>query len=125
MRRLAAIDWLLIGTLLPICLFGVVMSVVHGVRGDFVRLPFAASSAPDGQAYPIVRRVISSPSAEAGSVAVGDRVLRPRLASQVRPSNCGSLPRGQDERVCRETAPGRVGAARHLRVRMPIVQVPT
>lgn len=32
-RRLAAIDWLLIGTLLPLCVFGVVMSVVHGVRG--------------------------------------------------------------------------------------------
>ncbi len=38
MRRLAAVDWLLIGTLLPICLFGVVMTVIHGVRGDFVLL---------------------------------------------------------------------------------------
>jgi len=38
-RRLAAIDWLLTGTFLPIFLFGVVMSVVHGVRGDLVCLP--------------------------------------------------------------------------------------
>ena len=75
-NRLAAVDWLLLGTLLPIIVFGVAMSVVHGVRGDFVRLPFEASSAPDGQTYPIVRRAISSPSAEIGFVAVGDRVLR-------------------------------------------------
>ena len=52
MRRLQAADWLLIGTLLPICLFGVVMTVVHGVRGDFVRLPFGVFAAPDGQ-YPV------------------------------------------------------------------------
>jgi class 3 adenylate cyclase len=75
-HRLAAVDWLLLGTLLPLCVFGLVMTVVHGVRSDFVRLPFAASSAPDEQSYPIVRRVLSSPSAEAGSVAVGDRLLR-------------------------------------------------
>lgn len=75
-NRLAAVDWLLIGTLLPIVVFGFVMTVVHGVRGDFVRLPFGVSSAPDEQSYPIVRRVLSSPSAEAGSVSVGDRVVR-------------------------------------------------
>jgi len=75
-RRLAAVDWLLLGTLLPLCLFGVAMSVVHGVRGDFLCLPFVVSSAPDTQSYPIVRRILSPLNAEAGSLAVGDRVLR-------------------------------------------------
>jgi hypothetical protein len=56
-RRLAVIDWLLIGIFMPIFLFGLVMSVVHGVRGDFVCLPFSVSSAPDAQSYPIVRQV--------------------------------------------------------------------
>ncbi|MBI1814433.1 MAG: zinc ribbon domain-containing protein [Deltaproteobacteria bacterium] len=75
-HRLAAVDWLLLGTLLPVCMFGVVMTVVHGVRGDFVIAPFYASSAPDAQSYPVVRRVLSSPSAEASPLAVGDRLLR-------------------------------------------------
>ncbi|HXQ21258.1 MAG TPA: hypothetical protein VN812_06250, partial [Candidatus Acidoferrales bacterium] len=75
-HRLAAVDWLLLGTLLPVCVFGVVMSVIHGVRGDFVRLPFTVSSAPDEQSYPIVRRVVSTPGAEPSVIAVGDRVLR-------------------------------------------------
>jgi hypothetical protein len=73
-RRLAAVDWLLLGSLLPICLFGVVMTVVHGVRGDFVRPPFGVGPAPDGQ-YPIVWWV--SPSSAGGAaVEVGDRVVR-------------------------------------------------
>ena len=75
-HRLAAVDWLLLGTLLPICLFGVVMTVVHGVRGDFVVAPFLVSSAPDEQSYPMVDRLLSSPSAEASPLAVGDRLLR-------------------------------------------------
>jgi len=29
-RRLAAVDWLLLGVLLPICVFGIVMNVIHG-----------------------------------------------------------------------------------------------
>ncbi len=75
-HRLAAVDWLLLGTLLPVCLFGFVMSVVHGVRGDFVVAPFWVSSAPDEQSYPTVSQVLSSPSAEASPLAVGDRLLR-------------------------------------------------
>ena len=75
-HRLAAVDWLLLGTLLPVCVFGFVMSVVHGVRGDFVVAPFWVSSAPDAQSYPIVVRILSSPGAEASPLAVGDRVLR-------------------------------------------------
>ncbi len=76
MRRLAAVDWLLLGTLLPVCVFGFVMTVVHGVRGDFVVAPFWVSSAPDEQSYPMVDRLLSSPSAEASPLAVGDRLLR-------------------------------------------------
>ncbi len=75
MRRLKAIDWLLISTLLPLCLFGVVMTVVHGVRGDFVRLPFGVCRSPDGQ-YPIVFQVFSPYSAEPGALQLGDRLLR-------------------------------------------------
>jgi class 3 adenylate cyclase len=74
--RLAAVDWLLIGTLLPVCVFGFLMTVFHGVRGDFVVAPFWVSSAPDEQSYPIVDRLLSSASAEASSLAVGDRLLR-------------------------------------------------
>ena len=76
MRRLAAIDWLLLSTLLPVALFGQVMTVVHGVRGDFVCLPFIASSAPDAQSYPVVRRILSPVSTETGQLGVGDRLLR-------------------------------------------------
>jgi class 3 adenylate cyclase len=75
-HRLAAVDWLLIGVFMPIFLFGVVMTVFHGVRGDFVVAPFWVSSAPDQQSYPIVNRLLSSPSAESSPVAVGDRLLR-------------------------------------------------
>jgi class 3 adenylate cyclase len=74
-KRLAAVDWLLLGTLLPIALFGVVMSVVHGVRGDFVRTPFFVSLANDGHSYPTVVRVFSFPGDEPGSIAVGDRLV--------------------------------------------------
>jgi len=74
MRRLAAIDWLLLGSSLPILLIGLVGTVVHGVRGDFVIAPFFATSAADEQSYPVV--VLSSPSAEANPLAVGDRLLR-------------------------------------------------
>jgi class 3 adenylate cyclase len=75
-NRLAAVDWLLISTLLPICLFGVVMSVVHGIRGDFARPPFFATWANDGHSYPTVNRVFPLPSGEAGPLAVGDRLVR-------------------------------------------------
>lgn len=70
-RRLAAVDWLLLGISLPLCLFGVVMSVVHGVRGDFVRNPLGLVSAADEQSYPILRQ----PPSSSGLVA-GDRLLR-------------------------------------------------
>ena len=75
-HRLAAVDWLLLGTLLPVCVFGFVMTVVHGLRGDFVVVPFIVSSAPDAQSYPMVARLLSAPSAEASPLAVGDRLLR-------------------------------------------------
>jgi len=75
-RRLAAIDWLLLGTSLPLLLFGLVMSVVHGVRGDFVVPTFWATSAADAQSYPVVDRTWSYSSAEASPLAVGDRLLR-------------------------------------------------
>jgi class 3 adenylate cyclase len=70
------VDWLLMATLLPLCLFGVVMSVVHGVRGDFVYPPFFLSSAPDAQSYPVARWVLSPSSAGAAPLVAGDRVLR-------------------------------------------------
>src|SRR5512135_3217716 len=76
MRRFAAIDWILLGTTLPIFLIGFVLSVVHGVRGDFVIAPFWARSAADAQSYPVVDRVVTSPSADASLVAVGDRLLQ-------------------------------------------------
>jgi hypothetical protein len=75
-HRLAAVDWLLLGTLLPVCVFGFVMTVVHGVRGDFVLAPFLASSALDEQSYPLVKLLLSSPSAEASPLAVEDGLLR-------------------------------------------------
>jgi hypothetical protein len=70
------VDWLLLGTLLPLAVFGFVMTVVHGVRGDFVLAPFLVSSAADQQSYPVIDQLWSSPSAEADWVAVGDRLLR-------------------------------------------------
>jgi hypothetical protein len=76
MRRLAAVDWLLLGTSLPVVLIALVVSVVHGVRGDFVVAPFWATSAVDRQSYPIVAQTWSSPSGEASPLAVGDRLLR-------------------------------------------------
>jgi class 3 adenylate cyclase len=75
-RRLAVVDWFLIGILLPILLFGIVMSIVHGVHGEFVFPPFLVSSAPSARAYPIVREVYPSSSVDAGSIAVGDIVQR-------------------------------------------------
>jgi class 3 adenylate cyclase len=60
---------------LPVCVFGLVMTVFHGVRGDFVVAPFWVSSAPDEQSYPTVDRLLSSPGAEASALAVGDRLL--------------------------------------------------
>ncbi len=89
MRRLAAIDWLLLGTSLPIFLIGVVMSVVCGVRGDFVVAPFYATSAADEQSYPVV--AFSSPSAEANPLAVGDRLLRLEGSDLRGVSNAGFL----------------------------------
>ncbi len=74
MRRLAAIDWFLLGTTLPIFLIGLVMSVIYGVRGDFVIAPILATSAADQ--HPAVERILSSPTAEANPLAVGDRLLR-------------------------------------------------
>ena len=76
MRRLAAIDWLLLGTSLPVVLIALVVSVVHGVRGDFVVAPFWATSAVDRQSYPIVAQSWSYPSGEASPLAVGDCLLR-------------------------------------------------
>ncbi|HVN88156.1 MAG TPA: adenylate/guanylate cyclase domain-containing protein [Candidatus Binatia bacterium] len=73
--RLAAIDWLLLSTLLPIALFGFVMTVVHGVRGDFVRVPFLVNAGPHEQ-YPVVDLVSPSPNGAACPIAVGDRLLR-------------------------------------------------
>lgn len=90
-HRLAAVDWLLIGTLLPVCVFGFVMTVSHGVRGDFVVAPFWVSSAPDEQSYPVVDRFLSFPSAEASSLAVGDRVLRLEGSDLHGVSNAGFL----------------------------------
>jgi hypothetical protein len=75
MRRLAAIDWILLGSTLPILLIGLVTSVVHGVRGDFVVAPFWATSAVDRQSYPIVAQTWSYPSGETSPLAVGDRLL--------------------------------------------------
>jgi hypothetical protein len=76
MRRLAPIDWLLLGTTLPIIFIALAVSVVHGVRGDFVVPPFWAASAADRQSYPVVARTWSSPSGQASPLAVGDRLLR-------------------------------------------------
>jgi class 3 adenylate cyclase len=90
-HRLAAVDWLLIGTLLPLCVFGFVMSVVHGVRGDFVVAPFWVSSALNDQSYPMVDRLLSSPSAATSSLAVGDSVLRLEGSDLRGVSNAGFL----------------------------------
>jgi len=76
MRRLAAIDWLLLGTSLPILLIGLVGSVVHGVRGDCVVPTFWPTSAADGQSYPVVEQIWSYSGSEASPLAVGDRLLR-------------------------------------------------
>jgi len=76
MKRLAPVDWLLLGTSLPVVLIALVVSVVHGVRGDFVVPPFWAASAADRQSYPVVARTWSSPSGQASPLAVGDRLLR-------------------------------------------------
>src|SRR5262249_8764101 len=75
-RRLGAIDWLLLGTFLPIVLFGVVMSVVHGVRGDFVMLPFWVSAARDQHSYPVVRRILPPWTTQASPLAAGDHLLQ-------------------------------------------------
>jgi class 3 adenylate cyclase len=71
--------------------FGVVMTMVHGVRGDFVVDPFWVSSAPDEQSYPTVFRLLSSPSAEANPLAIGDRVLRLEGSDLRGVSNAGFL----------------------------------
>ncbi|MBP1685840.1 MAG: hypothetical protein H6Q33_1983, partial [Deltaproteobacteria bacterium] len=76
MRRLAAIDWLLLGISLPILLIGLVGSVVHGVRGDFVVPTFWVTSAADEQSYPVVEQIWSYSGAEASPLLVGDRLLR-------------------------------------------------
>ena len=91
MRRLAAIDWLLLGISLPILLFGLVMSVVHGVRGDFVVPTFWATSAADQQSYPVVGRIWSRPSGETSPLAVGDRLVRLEESDLRGVSNAGFM----------------------------------
>src|SRR5262245_37218900 len=76
MRRFAPIDRLLLGATLPIIFIALVVSIVHGVRGDFVVPPFWAASAADPQSYPVVARSWSYPSGEECPLAVGDRLLR-------------------------------------------------
>ena len=76
MKRFTAFDWLLIGISLPILLLGVALSVVHGVRGDFVFPPFLVSSAPAPDAPPVVRQVFPSPSEPVTSLTVGDKIWR-------------------------------------------------
>lgn len=73
MRRLAAADVLLLGTLLPLTLFGLAMSLIAGLRGDFVLPPFMVSSAVDERSYPTVSRIfVAVPDLP---VSVGDPVL--------------------------------------------------
>ena len=74
MRRLAPVDWLLLGTTLPIFVLGLVMSVIGGIRGDFVIAPVLPTSAPGPQSYPVVKRILSSVGAD--GFAVGDRLVR-------------------------------------------------
>src|SRR5262245_38928915 len=69
-RRLTGVDWL-IGTLLPICVYALVMTLVHGIRYGFLDVPFRVSSSLDAQSYPVVSLFFSEDS----GVAVGDRVL--------------------------------------------------
>jgi class 3 adenylate cyclase len=75
-RRLEPVDWLLIGTLLPICLYGVVMTVGCGLRSPLAQLPFTVSSAPSSEAYPVVRRVLTTATGDPPGLAAGDRVVR-------------------------------------------------
>ena len=75
MRRLAAVDWVLLGTLLPLSLFGVAMSVVGGLRGDFLLPQFMVSSAADDGSYPTVFRVFARHGMPDVPVSVGDHVV--------------------------------------------------
>jgi hypothetical protein len=89
MRRLAVIDWLLIGISLPIFLFGLVMTLVHGVRGDFVAPPFWVTTAANQRAYPVVDQVWSPAGTEPNPLAVGDRVVRLEDIDLLGVSNAG------------------------------------
>jgi class 3 adenylate cyclase len=63
----------LLGTLLPLTLFGLAMSFIAGLRGDFVLPPFMVSSAADDRSYPTVSRVfVVTPGLP---VSVGDPVV--------------------------------------------------
>jgi hypothetical protein len=75
-RRLEPVDWLLIGTLLPICLYGIAMSARCGLRAPLLQLPFTVASAPSASAYPTVRRVLAPAAGETDGLAAGDHVVR-------------------------------------------------
>ena len=73
MRRLRVVDWLLIGTLLPIWLFAVVTSAGYGVVHGYDDLPFTATSAASPDAYPVIRSLQRDRNSD--TLAVGDRVV--------------------------------------------------
>ncbi|MFN8643208.1 MAG: PDZ domain-containing protein [Candidatus Binatia bacterium] len=73
MRHLRVVDWLLLGTLVPICAYAIVTSAGYGVVHGYDDLPFTASSAPAADAYPVIRSLQQDRNSD--TLAVGDRII--------------------------------------------------
>ncbi|MGH7288775.1 MAG: adenylate/guanylate cyclase domain-containing protein [Myxococcota bacterium] len=75
MRRLRALDWILIGTLVPAWVIALALQLHAGLLNGCAVLPFYASSAPsDG--YPRVDELWREVPDVEGTIARGDRVIR-------------------------------------------------
>jgi hypothetical protein len=76
MRRLRAVDLILLATLLPLWLACVWTSVVVGLRGGQLRLPLIVRSAESADAYPTVWATAWPAELPTSAVRVGDEIRR-------------------------------------------------
>jgi class 3 adenylate cyclase len=74
MRRLKLVDWILIGTLLPVWLLCLSLHLYAGFLNAGARLPFDVASAPAGDHPRIDRLWLGVP--ELDGLSPGDRILR-------------------------------------------------